>query len=91
MSAVASGLVEVEDAVHVAVVGDADRRLPVGRRLGHDVLDPRRAVEHRVLGVQVQVDERAAHVLAGSPNGSSRLVPGSSTGLWTSLWTNHTV
>ena len=30
MSAVACGAVEVEDAVHVAVVGDPDRRLTVG-------------------------------------------------------------
>ena len=54
-------LVEVEDPVHVAVVGDADRRLAVGRGRGHDVVDPGRAVEHRVLGVHVEVGERVAH------------------------------
>ena len=53
--------VEVEDAVHVPVVGDADRGLAVGDGLGDDVGDPGRAVEHRVLGVQVQVDERTRH------------------------------
>jgi len=55
-------LVEVEDAVHVAVVGDADRGLPVlhGRR--HQLADSRRTVEHRVLGVNMQVGERTGHV-----------------------------
>ena len=56
----ARGLVHRQDAVHVAVVGDADRGLPVGGGRGHDVADPRRAVEHRVLGVQVQMDERSS-------------------------------
>ena len=56
-----AGRVEVQDAVHVAVVGDADRRLAVPGRLGHDVADPGGAVEHRVLGVHVQVGERVAH------------------------------
>ena len=54
-------LVEVEDPVHVAVVGDADGRLPVGGGLGHHVAHPGRAVEHRELGVHVQVGERVGH------------------------------
>ena len=58
---VARGAVEVEDAVHVPVVGDPDRGLAVGGGLGDDVRDARRAVEHRVLGVQVEMHERAAH------------------------------
>ena len=58
---VARGLVHVEDAVHVAVVGDADRRLPVGGRGRHDVADPRGTIEHRVLGVHVKMDERLTH------------------------------
>ena len=49
------------DAVHVAVVGDADRRLAVGGRRRDDLADPRRTVEHRVLGVQVQMDEGIGH------------------------------
>jgi hypothetical protein len=51
-------LVEVEDAVHVAVVGDGERRLTVGDGRGHDVPDSGSAVEHRVLGVGVQVGKR---------------------------------
>ena len=38
-----------------------DGRLAVGGRGGDDVADPRGAVEHRVLGVQMQVGERIAH------------------------------
>ncbi len=54
----ARGAVEVEDAVHVAVVGDADRGLTVRGRRRHHLGDARRAVEHRELRVQVEVHER---------------------------------
>ena len=54
-------LVEVEDPVHVAVIGDAERRLPVGHGLGHQLVEPRRTVEHRELGVDVEVGERIPH------------------------------
>ena len=54
---VAGGLVQLERAVHVPVVGDPDRGLPVGGDRRHDLADPRRPVEHRVLGVEVQMDE----------------------------------
>jgi hypothetical protein len=43
------------------VIGDADRGLPVGDRGTDDVADARRAVEHRVLGVQMQVNEGLRH------------------------------
>ena len=65
MPGVARGLVHVEDAVHVPVVGDADRRLAVRPRRRDDVADPRRTVEHRVLGVHVEMDERLTHSSAG--------------------------
>ena len=64
--ALAAGGVEVEDAVHVAVVGDAERRLPVGHRRLHQVLDPGGPVEHRELGVGVQVGERPCDQRAGT-------------------------
>ncbi len=51
--------VEVENAVHVPVVGDPDCRLAVGGRGGDDVGDAGGAVEHGELGVQMQVHERA--------------------------------
>ena len=54
-------LVELEGAVHVSVIGDADRRLAVLDRLGHQVGQARRTVEHRVLGVDVEVGERFGH------------------------------
>ena len=55
-------LVEVEGAVHVAVIGDADGRLAVADRLRHQFVEPCRAIEHRELGVHVQVGERVAHI-----------------------------
>ncbi len=59
-------LVEVEDAVHVAVVGDPDRGLAVGLGRRDHVGDPGRPVEHRELGVQVQVGEGVPHGLGAS-------------------------
>ena len=61
-AALAALLVEVEDSVHVAVIGDRQRRLAVRLGRGHHVGDPRRAVEHRVFGMGVQMDERRAAV-----------------------------
>ena len=58
---VVRGLVHRERAVHVPVVGDADRGLAVGGRRRDDLADPRRTVEHRVLGVEMQMDERIRH------------------------------
>ncbi len=57
----AGRLVEIQDAVHVAVVGDPDRGLTVGHRSGDDVGHPGRTIEHGELGVLVQVGERCAH------------------------------
>ena len=55
-------LVEVEDAVHVAVIGDRQGGLAVGHRGRNQLSDPRRAVEHRVLGMGMQVHEGGAVV-----------------------------
>jgi hypothetical protein len=57
-------LVEVEDPVHVAVIGDPDRRLSVRHRRADDVGDARRAVQHRVLRVDVEVGEAVRHPVA---------------------------
>ena len=54
----AAGGVEVEDPVHVAVVGDPEGGLAVLDRRLDQVLDPGGTVEHRELGVGVQVGER---------------------------------
>ncbi len=58
--ALAAFLVEVENAVHVPVVGDRQRGLTVGDRGLDEVPDPGGPVEHRVLRVGVQVDEGRA-------------------------------
>ncbi len=55
---VAAGLVEVQDPVHVPVVRDAERRLPVGRGGGHEVAHAGRSVQHGELGVGVQMRKR---------------------------------
>ncbi len=55
--------VEVERAVHVAVIGDADRRLAVTDGFGDEFVEPGRAVEHRELGVDVEVGEGIGHGL----------------------------
>jgi len=49
-AALAALFVEVEDAVHVAVIGDRQSGLAIGHRSGNQISDPRRPVEHRVLG-----------------------------------------
>ena len=68
---VAAGGVELEDAVHVPVVGDAEGRLAVGRRRRHQRLQAGGAVEHRILGVHVQVgkgiSQLPARLLARAP------------------------
>jgi hypothetical protein len=64
-------LVEVEDPVHVPVVGDPDRGLAVGHSRAHHVLDARRTVEHRVLGVDVEVGEAVGHWRSRPPNHTS--------------------
>ena len=58
-------LVEVVGAVQVAVVGHRQGRhaQPVG--LGEQVLQPRRTVEHRVLGVDMQMYERVTGAHGG--------------------------
>ena len=52
--------VEVVGAEHVAVVGHRERRHAQRGGLGEQVVEPGGAVEHGVLGVHVQVDERVA-------------------------------
>jgi hypothetical protein len=54
-------LVELECPVHVAVIGQPERRLPVGDRFGHEFVQAGGTVEHGELGVHVQVGERVAH------------------------------
>jgi hypothetical protein len=39
------------------VIGDPERRLTIGDRLGDEVIEARRAIQHRELGVDVEVGE----------------------------------
>jgi len=54
----ASRLVELVGSVHVAVVGHADRGHAEPPGLGEQRRDLRCAVEHRVLGVHMEMNER---------------------------------
>ncbi len=66
----AGRLEQLEDAVHVAVVGDAHGGHPVAHGGCDHVVDARRTIEHRVLGVEVQMDERVSHTgVASRTNG----------------------
>ena len=61
LDAVRLGLApELVGAEDVAVVGHRQRRHPHPGRLGEQGVQPRRTVEHRELGVGVQVDETVA-------------------------------
>src|SRR5438067_813064 len=76
-------LVEVEDAVHVRVVSDADGPLAVGHGSADDLVDAGRPVEHRELSVQVEVRNGVA---AAAGTSHRNLLTGLSTGgLWTEL------
>ena len=61
---VAAGPVEVQDPVHVPVVGDPERRLAVGHRSVHQLADPGCPVQHRELGMDVEVGETGSHRVA---------------------------
>ena len=50
-------LEELEHPVHVAVIGDTERRLAVGDGLGDEIIEARCAVQHRELRVDVEVGE----------------------------------
>ena len=50
-----------ENTEHVAVIGDPERRLPIRHRLGHQLFETGRPVQHGVLGVDMKVGERIPH------------------------------
>ncbi len=56
-------LVEVDRAEQVAVVGHGQRRHPHPGRLGEQVVDARGPVQHRVLGVDVEMYEAVLHAV----------------------------
>ena len=66
-----AGLEQLDRAVHHAVVGEAERRLAELGRAGGELVDLARAVEQRVLGVDVQVGA------GGRAHGRGRLDAGS--------------
>nr|BFE75263.1 hypothetical protein GCM10020092_085640 [Actinoplanes digitatis] len=59
--------------MHVAVVGDRHRRHAEAFGLGEQILQPGGAVEHRILGVHVEMHERVRHPGPLFPAGESGL------------------
>src|SRR5699024_1542867 len=69
LDAVLSGLgPEVVSAEEVSVVGGGQSGLAQALRLREQVVQPGRAVQHRVLGVHVQVDEVGGHAHESKPD-----------------------
>ena len=52
--------VEVENAIHVAVIGHTESGLTIGDRFGDKFIKLGGAIEHRKLGVNVEMGERVA-------------------------------
>jgi hypothetical protein len=52
--------VEVENSVHIAVIGHSERRLAIGDSFGHEFVEFGRTIEHGELGVYVEMGERVA-------------------------------
>ena len=67
------------------MVGDRERRLTVSDRSGDDLSDPGGTVQHRVLGVGVQMDERGAAFCCALAL-DHRVAHSLSTGAIHSLW-----
>ena len=59
------GVVELDRAVKIAVVGERESLHPQLRRAIHQPVDPARAVEQAVVGMDVEVDE----ILIGGRHG----------------------
>ncbi len=83
----AAGLEVLDRAVHDAVIGQAEGGLAEGRGALGESVDPAGAVEHGVLGVDVEMGERQGLAILGSgADGEARLsalcgprsIPGSS-------------
>jgi hypothetical protein len=56
-----TGAEEFDGAVHYAVIGQCQRWLTQALGLGHQLLDAAQAVEQRVFGMGVEVDEIVCH------------------------------
>jgi hypothetical protein len=67
----AAGLVMLHSSVHHAVIGESQSRHPKLRRPRRHGVDLARAVQQRVLAVNVQMNRRPAHraIIATTPDG----------------------
>ena len=58
----ASSLGKLENPVHISVIGNTNSGLTVFNRTGYYVRDTSRPIEQRVLGMQMEMYERRAHL-----------------------------
>ena len=59
-------LVKINDTVEIPVISDADGTLPIGLGREHHLFDSCGTVEHRILGVIMQVHKTLSHSLMRS-------------------------
>ena len=54
--------IKIERSIHVAVIGHAQRGLTIGHRCCNQLIKSRCAIQHRKLGVDMQVGKRISHL-----------------------------
>jgi hypothetical protein len=54
--------IKIESSVHIAVIGHPQRGLAIGYCRGYQLVKSRRAIQHRKLGMDMQVGKRIAHL-----------------------------
>jgi hypothetical protein len=61
-------LIEVQNAIHIAVVGNTHGWLAIFDCRGNNIANARRTVEHRILSVLMKMDKRIRHGGYASPD-----------------------
>jgi hypothetical protein len=54
--------IKIESSVHIAVIGHPQRGLAISYSRGYQLVKSRRAIQHRKLGMDMQVGKRIAHL-----------------------------
>jgi hypothetical protein len=54
--------IKIESSVHIAVIGHPQRGLAIGYCRSYQLVKSRRAIQHRKLGMDMQVGKRIAHL-----------------------------
>jgi hypothetical protein len=54
--------IKIESSVHIAVIGHPQRGLAISYSRGYQLVKSGRAIQHRKLGMDMQVGKRIAHL-----------------------------